>query len=102
MILGTLSFANLVGAVSRVLRQARAESWKTCNVSRDMFNLIDEDGSGYVDRLEFHRYVLVREGKVKRETLEQIDRLFDYMDRNGNGLLEFNEMHRRFERAHGQ
>ncbi|OLP82612.1 Two pore potassium channel c [Symbiodinium microadriaticum] len=97
MVVGTLAFANLVGAVSKVLRGKRQEYFKKCVVTRDMFKIIDEDGSGKIDRLEFHNWVLVREGKVARETLEQIDKLFDSLDKDGSGRLSFDEINGKFE-----
>ncbi|CAE7174190.1 TPKC, partial [Symbiodinium pilosum] len=53
MILGTLAFANLVGATSRVLRDAKTDIFKKHQVTRDMFKIIDEDGTGVISRIEF-------------------------------------------------
>ncbi|CAJ1346983.1 unnamed protein product, partial [Effrenium voratum] len=105
MILGVLSFGNLVAAVSSTLHSFRASYLKKCRMTRKVFDSVDADKSGSIDRHEFMQYILVREGKacnarettpedscyknlvnhvpthqqVSKETLESIENLFDLL-----------------------
>lgn len=65
---------------------------KKLKVSRKLFDKIDQDKSGSINQHEFLRYVLLREGKVSVELLDQIDRLFRCLDEDANGKLTFEEI----------
>ena len=52
MILGVLSFGNVVGAVSNVLHKKTASAKKQTLVTRALFDTIDADGTGTIDRQE--------------------------------------------------
>lgn len=92
MILGVLSFGNLVAAVSALLQDVKESYTKKLKVSRKLFDKIDQDKSGSINQHEFLRYVLLREGKVSVELLDQIDRLFRCLDEDANGKLTFEEI----------
>eukprot|EP00439_Symbiodinium_sp_Y106_P019046 s6676_g2.t1 len=91
MILGIIAFGTMVGhepqqqdksplQVSTILNDWRRFHKRRVLVSRDTFNKMDRDGSGKVRRHEFLRYMLVRQGLVKAEALENIDALFEDLD----------------------
>jgi len=92
MILGVLSFGNLVGKVTKVLHRTTSMAKKRPLMTRTLFDSIDTDGTGTIDQQEFQKYILVREGLVSAETFAQIDRLFQTMDRDKNGTLTFEEI----------
>lgn len=55
---------------------------------RSLFQSIDKDGSGKVDREEFYTYLQVAEPKMTRE---DINTLFDAIDQDGNQEISFLE-----------
>lgn len=95
MILGIIAFGTMVGHVSTILTDWRRFHKRRVLVSRDTFNKMDRDGSGKVRRHEFLRYMLVRQGLVKAEALENIDALFEELDQDGSGILSFDEINGR-------
>lgn len=92
MMLGVLSFGNVVGAVSKVLHSITSLAKKRPLMTRALFDSIDTDGTGTIDQQEFQKYILIREGLVSAETLAKIDKLFQTMDRDKNGTLTFDEI----------
>ena len=52
MILGVLSFGNVVAAVSKVLHSMTSAAKKRTRVTRTLFDSIDTDGTGTIDRQE--------------------------------------------------
>ena len=64
----------------------------------DWFRRADGDGSGTVDRLEFREVILQSMGIDDRPL---VDSLFDIIDADGNGFLDFDEIHKHLRMGHG-
>lgn len=58
---------------------------------RDVFQSVDGDGSGTIDRSEFRRAMRERLGCVAPRAA--IDHLFRSFDEDGSGLVDYREMH---------
>ncbi|CAJ1421034.1 unnamed protein product [Effrenium voratum] len=86
MILGVLSFANLAIAARQRYYTNRMR------LSVKGFEEIDSNGNGTISRTEFRLYMLFRQGRVTSDQLQQLDRLFDCMDRDRTGMLSFEEI----------
>ena len=49
---------------------------------------MDGDDDGRVDLADFMSFMLIALQKVDRQTIEELKTIFQDLDRNGNGLLE--------------
>ena len=85
----TTVIEQMVDALSpRVAKAKEAQAAQKNRELRAMFDAIDDDGSGELDKDEFaEAYVKVRADLTR----EQIDQLFDDADTDGNGTLDFDE-----------
>lgn len=99
MIFGVLAFATLVGSIASLLDAFKDSYKKKLRVSPQVFHAIDLNGSGVLGKGEFRSYMLLREGKVSLGLLATIDKLFDSIDRNGNGSLSFDEINEAEKKA---
>jgi len=52
-----------------------------------MINVIDIQKSGFIDKFEFLRYMLIKLDKVDGETVDKIIAIFDKLDADGGGTL---------------
>ena len=62
------------------------------DISRDIFDRIDANGSGEVELWEFRAYALVRFGIVSEEDIKDIDELFRTIDEDNSGAVTFDEL----------
>lgn len=92
MIFGVASFGHLVSELFHLIDDNKNYHRKKSRCTREVFNLIDENETGWISRPEFLRYMLLRQGKVNVDALRQIDQLFDEIDANRNGRLSFEEI----------
>ena len=83
-----------VDAVLEQLQQALAAPGVLARAV-DLFRAWDDDSSGLVDRAEFARALPALGLRVGRETA---DELFDALDTDGSGLLEYRELHARLRK----
>jgi len=92
MALGVGAFANFVGEFGKVFltaqRKARIKS------SRTIFREMDTDSSGYLTLHEFRVFALLKWGLVEPDQLNGIDKLFEQIDRSGDGHVDFEELQR--------
>eukprot|EP00438_Fugacium_kawagutii_P013916 Skav225705 [mRNA] locus=scaffold919:105676:111978:- [translate_table: standard] len=92
MVFGVLAFATLVGSIASLLDAFKDSYKKKTRVSPEVFRTIDLNGSGFLSKAEFRSYMLLRQGKVSKDLLATIDRLYDSIDSNKNGQLSFKEI----------
>lgn len=64
----------------------------SANLTESDFQLLDQDGDGTVSNLEYMRMMLLKTGKVRQEDLDEIQRSFARLDRNGSGNIDRHEM----------
>ena len=57
-------------------------------VSEAMIDVMDEDHSGSIDRVEFLTYMLTTMGKVDKEDITKILGVFDALDLDGSGSID--------------
>merc|ERR1719160_2407278 len=53
---------------------------------------MDADGSGKVDKMEFLRFELVRRGVCKKHDIDNVLAIFDALDTDHSGELDFEDM----------
>lgn len=90
MALGVGAFGNFVAEFSKVFLQARRKSRMMS--SKDVFKIIDTDGSGYLALHEFRQFALLKWGLVEPEQLAGIDGLFKQIDKSGDGQVSQEEL----------
>jgi len=64
----------------------------SANLTESDFQLLDQDGDGTVSNLEYMRMMLLKTGKVRQEDLDEIQRSFARLDRDGSGNIDRHEM----------
>ncbi|CAE7616401.1 TPK1 [Symbiodinium sp. CCMP2592] len=102
MILGIMAFGKVVTHVSTILHEWRMNHKNRVLVSRKVFERMDRNRSGKVARGEFVLYMLVRQGRVKQETIQDIEALFKELDQDKNGTLTFDEINGRLLPSEGR
>ncbi|CAE7888473.1 TPK1, partial [Symbiodinium necroappetens] len=102
MILGIMAFGKVVTHVSTLLQEWRMYHKNRVLVSRRVFERMDRNRSGKVARSEFVLYMLVRQGRVKQETIQDIEALFKDLDQDKNGSLTFDEINGRLLPSQGR
>lgn len=92
MLLGVLAYVNLVTNISSLLEALKAEYRKPMRVGRTLFDEIDEDGNGFINKDEFRNFMLVKQNVVSLEMLQHIDRLFEAIDADASGRISYEEI----------
>jgi len=92
MIVGVAATAAFLGNVGQLVMDYKHESLKMDRVSEDIFRKIDKDNSGTLDRLEFQIYALLKYGLVDEGDLEDVNKLFDHIDKDKDGSLTYAEI----------
>jgi len=77
---------------ARIEQEKQIKKFIEQGVTMDVIKAIDEDNSGEVDRAEFLSYMLVHMGKAEPFDINQINTLFNQMDRDGGGTLDVNDI----------
>jgi len=95
MLFGVLSSANLVEAIGTFIQKAFKESDKKTN-NRLAFDDLDHAGTGRISKAQFLAWMLVKEGYVKRENIKLFFSLFDKMDANHNGKINYSTLKKHF------
>jgi voltage-gated potassium channel Kch len=90
MLFGVGSIINLVGSVTDFLNEILNGSEKK-KVAQDLFDKMDQDGDGNLDRLEFLRMQLVMLGLASEDDLDSIMHQFDLIDESGDGNISLDE-----------
>lgn len=80
MIIGVGAFAILVTELFKIIDRHKGSHRQRWRCTLEVFNSMDVDRTGRISRSEFLRYMLVRQGKVRVEALQQIDELFEELD----------------------
>jgi hypothetical protein len=97
MILGVLATANFIGSIGHLLQSWDVQRKKrTPAFCRELFQKIDVNQNGVLSRAEFIEWVLVKENLVSQEDLSRVNRVFDSMDTNKTGQLEYSSLHAQF------
>jgi hypothetical protein len=91
MLAGSLACGNFVSTFGQVVLSENKKK-KMDDISRDIFDKIDENGSGELDLCEFRIYSLLKFGLVSEEDMEDIDLLFHAMDADESGSLTYEEI----------
>merc|ERR1719240_321138 len=89
MIVGVAATAAFVGNVGQLVLDNKHESLKMGRVSEDIFRKIDKENSGSLSRLEFQIYVLIKYGFVEQDDLEDVNKLFDRIDKDKDESLTY-------------
>lgn len=90
MALGVGAFANFVAEFGKVFLQVQRKNRMMS--SKEVFNIIDVDGSGALAKSEFREFALLKWGLVEPEQFQAIDSLFKQMDKSGDGSVSFDEL----------
>jgi len=77
---------------ARIEQEKQIKKFIEQGVTMEVIKEIDEDNSGEVDRAEFLSYMLVHMGKAEPFDINQINTLFNEMDRDGGGTLDMNDI----------
>jgi potassium channel subfamily K len=93
MLVGVVATGNLISSVSGSLwTSKKVQDFN--NVSKAIFDEIDNDGDGRIQRDELRKYLLLKFGLVALEDLKAIDDLFEVIDScgDGDGSVTFDEI----------
>ena len=91
MLLGVRAVGNLVGTVQQSVTAER-KSLRMKKISYDLFDQIDTNKDGALQRSEFLRYALLKFEYVEKGDLDLIDALFDSLDVRKDGTLTKDEI----------
>jgi hypothetical protein len=92
MMLGVVVTANFASRFGQLILAENRDNRRIENVCREIFDSIDTNKDGTLDRLEFRSYALLKFGLVTQEDLDEIDQLFSTIDQDGSGELTFREV----------
>lgn len=95
MLFGVLSSANLVEAIGTFIQKAFKESDKKTN-NRLAFDDLDHAGTGRISKAQFLAWMLVKEGYAKRENISLFFNLFDKIDGNNDGKINYSTLKKHF------
>eukprot|EP00746_Dinoflagellata_sp_MGD_P162026 gnl/MRDRNA2_/MRDRNA2_89405_c0_seq1.p1 gnl/MRDRNA2_/MRDRNA2_89405_c0~~gnl/MRDRNA2_/MRDRNA2_89405_c0_seq1.p1 ORF type:complete len:347 (+),score=51.50 gnl/MRDRNA2_/MRDRNA2_89405_c0_seq1:93-1133(+) len=101
MILGVLASANMVSAigstVSAISSGGSSNRLEKIKFSETVFEKMDLDKNGRIGKAEFLHYVLLKEGIIHSDTVDQILDLFETLDADGSGGLTLKELEETFD-----
>lgn len=96
LIFSTLGLAKVLADYTDLRMQAKQRRASarllSANLTEADFKLLDQDGDGSVSNIEYLRMMLLKTGKVREEELDEIQRSFERMDRDGSGTIDKHEM----------
>lgn len=92
MLFGVVATANFASAFGALIIGAQKTDHRLGKVTEEIFQKIDKNHDGKVDRREFRTYALLKFGLVTEEDLDEIDNLFDAIDVDGDGSLSHDEV----------
>jgi len=92
MVLGVLAYVHFTVTFSGLIEHWKSHKKEKIRAGKQHFNLMDSDADGKVSKNEFKDFMLVRSGQVSQETLDQINKLFDVIDRDKTGRLSLDEI----------
>merc|ERR1719171_2650471 len=92
ILFGVVATANFASAFGALLIGAQKTQHRLGKVTEEIFEKIDKNHDGIIDRREFRTYALLKFGLVTYEDLDEIDNLFDAIDVDGSGSLSHDEV----------
>jgi potassium channel subfamily K len=92
MLFGVVATANFASAFGALLIGAQKNDHRIGKVTEEIFQKIDKNKDGEIDRREFRTYAFLKFGLVTYEDLDEIDNLFDAIDTDGDGTLSHDEV----------
>lgn len=92
MLFGVVATANFASAFGTLIIGAQKNDHRLGKVTEEIFQKIDKNHDGIIDRREFRTYALLKFGLVTEEDLDEIDNLFDIIDKDGSGTLSHDEV----------
>lgn len=92
MLFGVVATANFASAFGALLIGAQKHDHRLGRVTEEIFQKIDKNKDGIIDRREFRTYALLKFGLVTAEDLDEIDNLFDAIDTDKSGTLSHDEV----------
>eukprot|EP00042_Codosiga_hollandica_P027404 m.136422 g.136422 ORF g.136422 m.136422 type:complete len:307 (+) comp52473_c0_seq4:367-1287(+) len=98
--IGVLSFTsclgNIASAVAEIKIRREIDRLVKRGITMEMIHHMDVDKNGEVDRLEFLSCMLVQWGRCSERDIQQIHEVFDSLDVDGGGTLNFDDVKRPF------
>jgi len=92
MLAGVASMANFLGELAHVLLMDSMDKNAMHGLSKELFQMIDDDNSGTLTKFEFVTYMLVKYGMVSEDDLTRLMKEFDKFDTDNNGELTYEEI----------
>jgi len=75
-----------------IILEILSDDEKLTRLSKLMFNAVDEDKSGEIDKRELRRALLRLDGEdPDHDMTNKIDQVLDILDSDGSGVVEFHE-----------
>merc|ERR1712187_731350 len=102
MVLGVLANVNLVTSLGDVIDEfhpAKTGKRKPPKFCRELFERIDKDNNNALSRAEFYAWMLVTENLVTEDVFARLDKIFERLDTNNTGKLEYSLLAERFSKA---
>ena len=84
--------AAMVNLMLELETKRRVDDFVKQGVSREMIMSLDADKTGSIDKYEFAMYVLVGQGKLAQEDVTSVSKLFDSLDKDKSGSIDFKDI----------
>lgn len=92
MLLGVVATANFASAAGQLIFTHRRHYRCLKHLSKDVFEAIDTDHDGKLTRHEFRHYALIKYELCSQQDLDDIDRIFDTLDRRKAGEVSLEDI----------
>jgi len=92
MVAGVASMAQFLGQLARAVNSNSVKRTVSHGMSEETFRMIDADNSGSLTKYEYVVYMLLNFDMVDASDVQELLEVFDDMDSNQNGLLEYVEV----------
>jgi len=101
MLLGVAAAANFIRAWATLILESSIRQTGLLHekISHEIFDEIDLNRDGSISRGEFMRYLLMKYNLVDRDVLDDINRQYEFLDRDGNNSVSFKEIQALYRNA---
>lgn len=99
MFFGVLSSANMVTAIGATIDayKKKKDQLGGVKMTSAIFDQMDLNQDGLIGKGEFLQFVLLKEGVITQDTVDQVQELYEAMDKDDSGGITLEEMENEFD-----